>query len=185
VSGINIPQEYTIHLNPVNLTGGVGLTLGGSVILDAGLDDIHVSATGDPNHPIAIDLGLDNIHIKVDPLRLTLDPLRITLDPMKVDLGLDHVNVCLSLAVTEFPRMRVHVPTRYDFGFSLFGIPVMKFTAGGETVVVTQDNPPRLFQQAETSSTDVSGFHGGSRSRRASAELDTEPFHIDIREDRE
>jgi hypothetical protein len=83
---------------------------------------------GDTAHPISLDL---NLH------------------PLKIDLGLDNINVCLSLAVTEFPRMRVHLPTKYEFGFGLFGLPVINFSVRGETSLITEDNPPRVFQTVQ------------------------------------
>jgi hypothetical protein len=192
VSGVNIPQDYTVHLNPVNLTGGIGLGLSGGLMLDAGLDNVDVSikATGDPSRPIAVDLGLDNIHVKVDPLELKLDPLEIKLDPLelkldpvKVDLGLDNINVCLSLAVTEFPRMRVCVPTKYDFGVCLLGIPIVKFSVAGETVIVTQDNPPRLFQKVadQPSGTGLSNTSLPKSANLPSApKSHDEPFRVGI-----
>jgi hypothetical protein len=184
VSGVNIPQEYLIHFNPVNLTGGIGLGLSGGVIIDAGLDDVNVHATGDPKQPIAVDLGLDNIHVKLDPIELKLDPLDIKLeplelklDPVKVDLGLDNVNVCMSVALTQFPKMRMHMPTKYDFGVTLLGIPLVKFSVAGETMIVTQDNPPRLFQKVPDEHTDRGAFKTETESRSIVKE---EPFRVGI-----
>jgi len=50
-------------------------------------------------------------------------------------------------ALTEIPRVRVHLPTRHDFGFSLFGIRIFNFTINSELMLETQDNPPRIFHQ--------------------------------------
>jgi hypothetical protein len=150
VSGI--PDEITLHVNPLNITGGLGLGINGTVVVDAGLDDVQLKATGDPARPIAIDIGLDDIQLKIDPLNIKLEPVRLTVDPLKVDLGLDNVNVCLSLALTQLPRMQLHVPTKYNFGFSLLGVPIVDFGICGETSVVTDDNPPRIFTKAASRS---------------------------------
>ncbi len=139
-SKIDIPQEYTIHLNPVQLQGSVGtdIQLSGNpeqpLTIDAGLDDVNVGLTGNRDQPVTIDLGLDHIKIAVEPL--------------KVDMGLDDINVCLGLALTQIPRVRIHVPTRYEFGLNLFSVPIFNFMIGGETMLVTEDNPPRLFSRA-------------------------------------
>ena len=118
---------------------GVGLTVVGNaaqpVTVDLGLDDINIDLGAIHIDPLTIDLGLDDVNIAIDPL--------------KVDLGLDNVNVCLSLGITEFPRMQIHVPTKYDFGFCLFGLRVFNFTFAGETMLVTQDNPPRMLYKAK------------------------------------
>lgn len=143
-----VPDDITLHVVPLNITGGLNLGLNGTMVVDAGLDDIQLKATGDPTRPIALDLGLDNIHLKLDPLTIKLEPIRLTLDPVKVDLGLDNVNVCLSLALTQLPRMQVHLPTRYDFGFTVLGVPIVNFGICGETSLVTEDNPPRIFRKA-------------------------------------
>lgn len=143
-----IPDEITLHVVPLNITGGLGIGLNGTLVVDAGLDDVQLKATGDPTRPIAIDMGLDNIHLKIDPLTINLEPIRLTVDPLKIDLGLDNINLCLSLAFTQVPRVQVHLPTKYDFGFSLFGMPVIGFGICGEASLITDDNPPRIFRKA-------------------------------------
>ncbi len=113
-SKVDIPTEFTIHLNPVHLEGAVGIAgvPGQPLVINAGLDDVHISLSGSRTEPVTVDLGLDKI--------------------------------CISLAITEFPRMQVHVPTRYDLGFCLFSVPVFQLTLAGETMLITQDNPPRI-----------------------------------------
>jgi hypothetical protein len=139
-SKVDIPKEFWIHLDPVNLSGGFDLMLSGDPIrpltIDAGLDDVNVSLTGNPAEPVTIAAGLDNIKVSLTGNNG---------QPLAVDLGLD--KICVSLAVTEIPRVRVHVPTRYDFGFCLFGIPIFNFTLAGETMLLTQDNPPRVVHK--------------------------------------
>jgi hypothetical protein len=121
---------------------------------------MSVQASGIPGQPpVGVDLGLNNIlvgGVTDQPLTVTLNPLVITLnpisldiqlDPVKVDLGLDDINVCMSLAVTEFPRMKVHMPKKIDFGFGLLGIPLMNFSLRGDSSIITEDNPPRIFKK--------------------------------------
>jgi hypothetical protein len=111
-----------------------------------GKNPLAVALTGDKTKPITLDLGLD---VHVDKLELQLDPLEITLSPVKVDLGLDNINVCLSLAFTQFPRMQLRMPKNYDFGFSLFGMPVLGFKMFGESSYIADDLPTQVFQSAE------------------------------------
>lgn len=149
------------------------ITLGGGLIVDAGLDDIviqgnpaqplAVQASGVPGQPIGVDLGLDNIKVTLEPLTiepltiepLTLNPLTITLtplsidlklEPVKMDLGLDNMNLAMSLAITEMPRMKVNAPVKFDFGFGLLGMQLANFTVCGETGFTTEDNPPHFSQ---------------------------------------
>ena len=152
---VDIPDEFTVHLDPVKLDGGVevGLDLTGDLDIDAGLDDINLSVTGSTTQPLSIDLGLDNIKAN-----LGLDNVKVDLglDDVNVDLGLDNVNVCLSLAVTQVPRVKVHVPTKWEFGFCLFGKPILAYTFAGETMFATEDNPPRIFRQPDSGKRDAS-----------------------------
>ncbi len=160
--------------SPLDLNVGLTGSVAKPITLDAGLSDIGIAVTGDSGHPLTLDLALSatgdklkpvavdlglNVHVdqldlklepvelKLDPLELKLDPLELRLDPVKVDLGLDNINVCLSLAFTEFPRMQMHMPKKYDFGLTLLGVQVFNFSICGESSVITQDNPPRIYQK--------------------------------------
>jgi hypothetical protein len=152
MSGIDLdelPTNYTINLKA---TGDHNQP----ITIDAGLEDIGIGITGNAFKPVAIDLGLDDVNVHLDDLNLALtlkgDPknpiaVDLGLDNVKIDLGLDNINVCLSLGLTEIPRIRLHLPTKYEFGFSLFGLKIFNFIFAGETMLVTEDNPPRLFQR--------------------------------------
>jgi len=165
---------------PVTLDAGlsdIGVTVNGIPGKPLGVD-LGLTATGDPNKPIALDLALqatgdktkpialdlglnvhvDELDIKLEPLTIDLKPLEIKLDPVKVDLGLDNINVCLSLAFTQFPRMQLHMPKKYNFGFSLFGLPLIGFSVCGESSFITEDNPPRLFQKGRPDAARAEGF---------------------------
>jgi hypothetical protein len=152
ISGGSTPLDVNVGLvgsasQPVTLDAGLNGELGVAVTGDPTKPlavDLGLKATGDPAHPVAVDLGLQ---VHVDQLDLKLEPLKVTLDPLKVDLGLDNINVCLSLAVTKFPQMRMHMPKKYDFGLNLFGIQVYNFSVYGESSIITEDNSPRVFDR--------------------------------------
>jgi hypothetical protein len=56
--------------------------------------------------------------------------------------------------LTQLPRARIHVPTKYAFGLCLFGVRVFDFNIAGETMIVMEDNPPRIFHQPAPPATD-------------------------------
>src|ERR1700751_3359090 len=114
-------KDITLHPDKYTFTLGGGVTMG--VTLDGG--------TG---KAVVIDAGLDDIGVT-----LVGDPKQ----PVTFDLGLD--KICVSLALTQIPRVRVHIPSRYDFGFCLFGMPIFNFRFAGETMLLTEDNPQRIF----------------------------------------
>lgn len=173
--------------SPIDLNVGLTGSVGSPITLDAGLSDIGVTVTGDPSHPLALDLGLSatgdpskpialdlGLNVHVDQLDLKLEPLELKLDPAKIDLGLDNINVCLSLAFTEFPRMQMHMPKKYNFGFTLFGMQVFNFSICGESSVITQENPPRIFQK-------FSGSRTWQPSRGGMPDPGPEsPFRVDL-----
>ena len=134
LTGVN---PLGVNLGPLDITlRPLDITLR-PLTVNLGLDNINLDIGSEPNKPLVVDLGLDNV--KVD----------LGLDNIKVDLGLDNINACLSLAVTEVPRVRVHMPTKSEFGFNLFGKPIFSFTFKGDAMVATEDNPPRVFFQSE------------------------------------
>jgi hypothetical protein len=134
LTGVN---PFGVNLGPLDITlRPLDITLR-PLTVDLGLNDINLDIGSEPNKPLVVDLGLDNV--KID----------LGLDNIKVDLGLDNINACLSLAVTELPRVRVHMPTKSEFGFNLFGKPIFSFTFKGDAMVATEDNPPRVFLQPE------------------------------------
>lgn len=144
-----IPDDIKLHIVPLNITGGLGIGLSGGLIVDAGLNDINIGLDPLDIKLEPLDIKLEPLDIKIEPLDIKIEPLKITLDPIKVDLGLDNINVCLSLALTQLPRMQLHFPTKYDFGFSMFGCQVLGFSICGESSFITEDNPPRVFRKVE------------------------------------
>lgn len=155
-------QPIDIHLDDIklNLTGDPTRPIGADIVLDL---------TGDPAKPITVDLGLKDVNVD---LNLTGNRNQ----PITVDLGLDNVNVCLSLALTQLPRARIHVPTKYEFGLCLFGFRVFNFNIAGETMVVMEDNPPRIFCQPSVPGTaTLHPTHGDTAFRVSLGEADESP----------
>ncbi len=168
MADIDIPQEYWIHLNPLHVTGGMDLDVDAQLTADLGLDDVNIA--------------VEPLKLTLDPLKLTLDPVKLTLDPVTVDLGLDNVNVCLSLAITDFPRMRVHAPTKYDFGLCVLGLELLKFSVCGETMLLTEENPPRISGTVGHREADNHSTRADDQSERATAmeASGDEPFRVSL-----
>ena len=125
-AGLNLTGEAA---SPITVNAGLIGDKTKPVTFDAtiaaGLDNIGLTLKGDPNNPVSIDLGLDDI---------------------KIDLGLDDIHACLSLGITQIPNVQVHMPTSACVGLSLLGIPIFNFSFQGQWGLTTQDNPPRIFQ---------------------------------------
>jgi hypothetical protein len=80
------------------------------------------------------DIGkLPKISIGIDPLQstVTLEPVTLTLSPIQV-----------SLAITEVPSVRVHLPADYCLAVSLFGVEVAAWRLCGEGQVITEPYRP-------------------------------------------
>ena len=154
-------QPIDIHLDDIKLglTGDPNKPIGADVVLDL---------TGDPTKPITVDLGLDDVNVD-----LSLTGKRD--QPITVDLGLDNVNVCLSLALTQLPRARIHVPTKYEFGLCLFGLRIFDFNIAGETMLILEDNPPRIIHQPSPPSTNKLRQQSGDAAFRVTLAQDDEP----------
>jgi hypothetical protein len=161
----------------VGLTGSAAnpITAGVTLGSPAGLP-LGVSVTGNAAEPVTVGvtvgspigepLGVSLTGNAAEPITVNLtlgsppgEPLDIKIEPLKIDLGLDNINVCLSLALTQLPSMRVHMPKKYEYGFSLFGVPILGFRICGESSFVTEDNRPRVFHRAEPEA----GFSNFSR----------------------
>ncbi len=90
---------------------------GESFKVDAGLDKIQVGNL--EGKPFGVDAGLDDIRVKELP------------------------TIELRIALTEFPKVRAHVPQHYDLGISLFGFEVLSFSLCGESQIITEEYVPR------------------------------------------
>ena len=124
---INFPRDYDLELNHnMDVSGNLGLDVSSNanIDLDMGLDDVSIDTNSQ------VDMGLDNMKLSSDS---------------KVDMGLDNVNICLNMGIKEMPKMKVHIPTNYDFGLELFGIKIMNFSVCGKTMMISEDNPTQMF----------------------------------------
>ena len=125
---INFPRDYELDLDH-------------AVNLNVSKINMDVNSNSD----IELDMGLDNVDVKSDSkVDMGLDKMNLNSNS-KVDLGLDNVNICLNMGIKEMPKMKVHMPTNYDFGLEFFGLKVMNFSVCGKTMVVSEDNPTQLF----------------------------------------
>ena len=95
-------------------------------------------------------MGLDDVNVDMG------------LDDVNVDMGLDNINMCMSFAVTEFPSMRVHFPVDLDFGLKILGLPIINFGICGKAMVLTEDNPKKVFYTPKKSS--------GKRSKKEASD---------------
>ena len=178
---MNTPLELLVggpENLPVVVNLGLNLAAGGTgtpLVADLGLSNV-VADLGLDN--IVADLGLDNVNVAVGGTGTPL-VVDLGLDNIKVDLGLDNINACLSLAIKEIPSVRVHLPAKSEFGFSLFGVSVFNFTFKGDTMLITEDNPPRMFLHPEETAP-PSAYH----SNFASSEVDSDvAYTVTLREE--
>lgn len=129
---VGIPQPFEVDFDifsslPININMGSQVDLKSEI--DMGLDNVKVEA----------DLGLDDVNVDLS------GSMDLGLDDINIDLGLDNINACLSFAIKELPSMRVHFPTDYEFGLKLFGLSVFNFHICGKSMIVTEDNPRKMF----------------------------------------
>jgi len=168
---INFPNPWTFNINPLDTD------LGLDVDADLGLDDININANmgldnikAELDSNMTVDMGLDDININMglNNIKAELDSnmtVDMGLDNMKMDIGLDNINACFSFAIKELPSMRMHFPMNYEFGLELLGMKVFNFCISGKSMVVTEDNPTRMFYEPRQQSTHTSrnpgNFAGG------------------------
>jgi len=129
---ISIPQPFELD---IDLSSSSNINLGGSMTTKMTLDPITI-------RPLEVDMGLDNVNVDMGLDNVKVD---MGLDKVKVDMGLDNINVCMSFAIKEFPSMRMHMPMDYSFGIKLFGMEMLGFSICGKSMIVTEDNPKRMF----------------------------------------
>jgi hypothetical protein len=91
-----------------------------------------------------IQLGVDALSLTPLTLNpLTLNPL--TINPLTVNLGVPTITlnpVQLSVAITQIPSVRAHLPSNYCVGFSLLGIELFSLRLCGESQVITEPYQP-------------------------------------------
>jgi hypothetical protein len=120
---VGIPQPFELD---VDLSTTNSMNISGNMNTKITLDPITIK-------PVSIDMGLNDVNVDMG------------LDNMKVDMGLDNVNVCMSFAIKEFPSMRMTMPMDYNFGIKMMGMEVLGFSICGKSMMITEDNPKRMF----------------------------------------
>ena len=143
-----IPQPFR-----VTLAGGLDVGLD-NVNVDMGLDNVNVDMGLDN---INVDMGLDNINadLGLDAINATVDAgldkinakIDAGLDNIKLDMGLNNINACLNFGIKEIPSVRVHLPTKYEFGIKVIGLKIFSFFINGKSMLVTEDNPVKVFHK--------------------------------------
>jgi hypothetical protein len=95
--------------------------------------------------PITVDGIPDTFHINVDHLPTIslavekLPAIHLSIDQMpKIQLGFDPVEIRL----TEFPRIRGHLPADFCVGLSVLGIELMNLRLCGEAQIITEPFVP-------------------------------------------
>lgn len=131
---VEVPQPFEIDLDldPISVFTNSNISSNNNIAL-TGDPESPISVGPLTVNPLSVDLGLNDVNVDMG------------LDDVNVDMGLDNINMCMSFAVTEFPSMRVHFPVDLDFGLKIFGMPVINFGIFGKAMVVTEDNPKKVF----------------------------------------
>lgn len=124
-----------------NLLDNIAVTMDGNLLNNIGvtIPKIHLDAI-DLNANVAIGTIVTDSTLKSDS-NLNTDS--------KVDLN-------LKVAITELPKiklefgldnMRIHLPTHYQFCFSLLGLEVFKFALCGESMVGIEPYVPHKTEK--------------------------------------
>ncbi|MBL3591569.1 MAG: hypothetical protein JMN24_17565 [gamma proteobacterium endosymbiont of Lamellibrachia anaximandri] len=106
---------------------------------------------------LAVDADLDNMSLKVEKLpdvairlkelpRIELGDFNIRVKELpKIELEANTTST-VNLAIKEIPEVRVHLPSHYNFGLTLFGVDVANFSLCGESQVITEKYIPRRME---------------------------------------
>jgi len=132
--GLPQPLEIDMGLDNINMSSSMFMNMS-PISIDMGLDNVNMDMNMDTNISFngSVDMGLDNVNVDMG------------LDNVNVDMGLDNVNMCMSFAIKELPSMKMHFPLNMDFGIKVLGIPLLNFGICGKAMVVTEDNPKKIF----------------------------------------
>lgn len=110
------------------LSGTVGTSVSGSF---GAVGPVTISGVPD-KYTIRVP-EIDKVEFAVDPLEST-----VTLKPIQLNLG----PIQSTLAITEIPSVRVHLPVNYCVGFSVFGLELAAIKLCGEGMVITEPYRP-------------------------------------------
>jgi hypothetical protein len=111
---VDIPNPMGVNLD---LIGPVELN---PVKLEGIPDTFHIDVT----HLPKIQIGLDKIELGLPKIEIGLDPLT------------------LSVAITEIPRVRAHLPAHFTLGMSVLGVELLCFKLCGEAQLITEPYVP-------------------------------------------
>ena len=103
----------------------------------------NVSGSLGPVGPVTIAGIPDTFHIDVD----TLPKIQLGIDPVTIN------PLTLSLAITEIPQVRGHLPADFHVGLSMLGIELFCIRLCGEAQIITEPyrpNPCESCGPAET-----------------------------------
>ncbi len=149
---MGVPDDFDVD---------VDLSLGGSLAVDAGLDNIGIGVSRLPKIEIGvddlkIDAGLNDVRIReLAPIRVTADAsiqkipkieaeIDAGLDNIRadVDLGLDNIRLRelapIQLEIGIRPT-RVHFPVNMKISGSLLGCEIWSLSTCGESMVIVED----------------------------------------------
>lgn len=121
--------------------------MSGSVDVTVNPVDVNINGLDNINADVTADLGLDDIHLKIDELKADF-AAKLTLDELKADLKADLQASLKELAPIffnflwkEIPIVKIGSPHRYRLGFHLCGKEIFAFTFCGESELITERNP--------------------------------------------
>jgi hypothetical protein len=82
--------------------------------------------------PVTVAGIPDTFHINID----TLPKIQLGLDPVTLN------PVTLSLAITEIPNIRGHLPADFQVGLSILGLELFRIRLCGEAQIITEPYRP-------------------------------------------
>jgi len=91
-----------------------------------------VSGSLGPVGPVTIAGIPDTFHIDVD----TLPKIQLGIDPVTIN------PLTLSLAITEIPQVRGHLPADFHVGLSMLGVELFCIRLCGEAQIITEPYRP-------------------------------------------
>jgi hypothetical protein len=112
-----------------NLAGTVGTSLSGGI-------DTRVSGSFGAVGPVTLSGIPDTYTFKIDKLPKVF----IGIDPLKVEFG--PIQTTTSIAITQIPSVRTHLPANYCIGLSVLGVELAAIRLCGEGMIITEPYQP-------------------------------------------
>jgi hypothetical protein len=138
--GVDIPSEYTTHIDSNGTQFGIDANLDDIRIKELPLNDIHIK-----EFP-KIELGEINVRVKEVP-RLTVDSnVAVTqLPPINTNISIKEIPE-IKFALTSLPDTRVHLPANFNVGLSVLGVCLINLSLCGEAQIITEKYVPRRME---------------------------------------